>query len=320
MNIFSNSPVPFLITDTNLRILWYNNKLSRLFDISSKIISIGVDKYFFRINKDKELVKNLFSSISSQKTSYFWQGRVKKNGLDRNSVITNMLILPIFQTLKEISKPIAYACIFDNISEEYKQILRITFNSLLEASRLKDNDTGNHIDRVNNYSKILANSLYKDPAFEQVNQEFIEDIGFLAGMHDVGKIGTPDDILNKPGPLDEWEWEIMKEHTINGAFILNTYPNPMAKEIALHHHERWDGTGYPHGWMENMIPLSARIVAIADVYDAFRMKRNYKQGVSHENAKNFIIERAGTHFDSRLIDQFIKIEKEFDTIFKELKD
>jgi putative two-component system response regulator len=231
-----------------------------------------------------------------------------------------MLILPVFKTLGEISPPIAYACIFDNISEEYKQILKITFMSLLEASKLKDNDTGRHIDRVNTYSKVLAVTLYGDPRYEQVNHEFIEDISFLAGMHDVGKIGTPDDILNKPSSLNEWEREIMKEHTKNGAFILSTYPNPMAKEIALYHHEHWDGSGYPYGWMKEMIPLSARIVAVADYYDALRMDRNYKKAVTHEQAVQKMIEEKGKYFDPFLIDRFLLIEGEFEKIFNELKD
>ena len=139
-------------------------------------------------------------------------------------------------------------------------------------------------------------------------------------MHDVGKIGTPDDILNKQGPLEDWEWEIMKEHTINGAYILSTYPNPMAREIALRHHEWWNGAGYPHGLSGDLIPLSARIVTIADVYDALRMERSYKKAFSHEKAKTIIREEKGSHFDPDLIDIFEKIETDFREIFEELND
>ena len=139
-------------------------------------------------------------------------------------------------------------------------------------------------------------------------------------MHDVGKIGTPDDILNKEGPLDEREWLIMKEHTKNGAFILSTYPNPMAKQIALFHHEKWDGTGYPYQLSETMIPLPARIVSIADVYDALRMERSYKKSFSHQEASEIIIKNRGIHFDPALVDLFIENKDSFNSIFDSLVD
>ncbi|MBN2534076.1 MAG: HD domain-containing protein [Spirochaetales bacterium] len=320
MTIFSQSPVPLLILDPDLHIIWANAKFSRLFGTEKDFTGVKLEKIFFNSRKDSEKLTELRHCIKSSKNSYFWQGKVEKKDTGSLSIISNMLILPVFKTLGEISPPIAYACIFDNISEEYKEILKITFMSLLEASKLKDNDTGKHINRVNTYSKVLAVTLYGDPNYEQVNQDFIEDINFLAGMHDVGKIGTPDDILNKPGSLNEWEWEIMKEHTKNGAFILSTYPNPMAKEIALYHHEHWDGSGYPYGWMKEMIPLSARIVAITDYYDSLRMDRTYKKVFTHEQAVQKMIEEKGKHFDPFLIERFLLIEREFEKINNELKD
>lgn len=318
--IFSQSPVPLLIADPDLNIIWANARFAGLFGREKDFVGVKLGKLFFNSRRDSEKLAELRHCIKSSKNSYFWQGKVEKKDVESLSIITNMLILPVFKTLGEISPPIAYACIFDNISEEYKEILKITFMSLLEASKLKDNDTGKHIDRVNTYSKVLAVTLYGDPMYDQVNNDFIEDISFLAAMHDVGKIGTPDDILNKPGPLNEWEWEIMKEHTKNGAFILSTYPNPMAKEIALYHHEHWDGSGYPYGWMKEMIPLSARIVAVTDFYDSLRVNRSYKKAISHEQAVQKITEEKGKHFDPYLIDRFLLIERDFEKIFIELKD
>jgi len=320
MTIFSQSPVPLLITDPDLHIIWANGKFSMLFGTEKNFVGVKLEKLFFNSRKYSSQLSELLHCIKSSRNSYFWQGKVEKKDIDKLSIITNLLVLPIFKTLGEISPPIAYACIFDNISEEYKEILKITFMSLLEASKLKDNDTGKHIDRVNNYSKVLAISLYNNPDYEEVNRDFIDDISFLAGMHDVGKIGTPDDILNKPGPLNDWEWEIMKEHTKNGAFILSTYPNPMAKEIALYHHEHYNGAGYPYGWMKEMIPLSARIVAITDYYDALRMDRSYKKAMSHKEAVEIITKEKGKHFDPFLADRFLFVEQEFETIFNELKD
>jgi putative two-component system response regulator len=139
-------------------------------------------------------------------------------------------------------------------------------------------------------------------------------------MHDVGKVGTPDDILNKEGPLSEWEWTIMQEHTKNGAFILSTYPNPMAKEIALSHHEKWNGAGYPFQLSGDMIPLAARIIAIADVYDALRMKRTYKPSFDHKTTVEKMMADKGSHFDPVLSDIFYSISENFDVIYERNKD
>ena len=139
-------------------------------------------------------------------------------------------------------------------------------------------------------------------------------------MHDVGKIGIPDYVLTKPGKLDEEEKKIMEEHTINGAFILSGLAGQMARDIALFHHEKWDGSGYPYGLKAEEIPIAARVVAVADVYDALRMKRSYKEPFSHEKAKSIVIEGRKTHFDPILVDFFIEIEKKFNEIYQKMSD
>lgn len=320
INIFSASPVPLLILDRNLHIVWLNERFPSLFTIKSDFVGLRFDRYFFNSQTNRHHLDGLLHAISSPRMSYFWQGKIEKKNLDGVSVVLNLIVLPIFRNMEAIREPIAYACILDNISEEYKQILKITFLSLLEASRLKDNDTGNHIRRVNRYSQFIASRLKNNRKYEEVDTGFIEDIGFLASMHDVGKIGTPDDILGKPGKLDDRQWEVMREHTINGAFILATYPNPMAKEIALHHHEKWNGRGYPYGIEGEMIPLSARIVAVCDVYDALRMKRSYKDAIGHEESCELIVAARGEHFDPEIVDLFADNASEFGCMFDEMKD
>ena len=138
---------------------------------------------------------------------------------------------PIFDGEESGNGPVGFGVVLDDITDDQKSLVRGTFSSLLEASKLKDNDTGQHIQRVNEYSKTIAKTVFNDFRFPEVDREFIENIGFLAAMHDVGKIGTPDDILNKQGPLDDREWKIMQEHTINGAYILSTYPNPLQRTL-----------------------------------------------------------------------------------------
>ncbi|MBN1410213.1 MAG: HD domain-containing protein [Spirochaetales bacterium] len=316
---FATSPIPLTIINNSLQILWGNDRFREIFAESENYEGLTLMEFFPRSFK-REWILKMAQDIRTYKCGYSWNGRIEHKRKNQITLVSNLLILPIFRSPLEIKLPSAYACIFDNITEEYRQMLKITFASLLEASLLKDKDTGRHIQRVNLYSKALAETLQGIPSYNEVDIEFIENVGFLAAMHDVGKIGIPDDILNKQDKLNKWEMEVMKEHTINGAFILNTYPNIMAKEIALYHHERWDGNGYPYGLRENMIPLSARIVAIADVYDALRMKRSYKEPFPHETAKNILIDYRESYFEPFLIDRFLDLESQFIKIFDNLGD
>ena len=210
--------------------------------------------------------------------------------------------------------------IIEDITAQQIETYKLMLNGLLQASMLKDNDTGNHAQRLNFYCQEFAEYLFGLNLYPQITPDFIDNISFLAAIHDIGKIGTPDYILQKQSKLTGIEWEVMKEHTINGALIVSSYPIPMAKEITLSHHEQWDGSGYPFKLEGDMIPLSARIVAIADVYDALRMKRSYKSERSHDEAVQYIFENAGKHFDPLLVTHFKKIHHAFDRIWQTLKD
>ncbi|HOJ98653.1 MAG TPA: HD domain-containing protein [Termitinemataceae bacterium] len=316
MRSFINSMFPVLLVDKELRILFTNRACANLFTNYCTLVG----NYFTDIFGKAlgiEAMKEMLIHIRTGKQGYSWKGFVKTKRRDAGSLETKLYLFPALLNKEE---PEQFIILFDDVTEENKKILQSIYASLLEASKLKDNDTGKHIIRVNYYSSRLARELYNKPGYEEVDRDFIEDIGFLASMHDVGKIGTPDDILNKEGPLEEWEWTIMKEHTKNGTFILSTYPNPMARDIALNHHERWDGTGYPFQLEGTMIPLAARIVTIADVYDALRMKRTYKPAYDHLTAVKKMAEWRGKHFDPYLFDVFYGMHEEFNRIFEENKD
>ena len=307
---------PGMLLDPGLTIIWVNPAFQDRFGGHSLLEAQNLC-LFFSESLDEQGRAELFHRLNSPETGYCWYGRLEKRIKDQLSVVANLVVLPLFCAEQ---RPAAYQGVFSDISEEYRQMLKTTYQSLLEAARLKDNDTGNHIERVNRYSRTLAESLLEDAEYPEVDVEFVEDIGFLAAMHDVGKIGTPDDILNKAGKLEPWEWEIMKEHTINGAYIMANHPNPMARDIALRHHERWDGSGYPHGVEGTLIPLSARIVAIADVYDALRMSRAYKDPLTHERARASILELKGRQFEPSLADRFEALEGSFREIFESLRE
>jgi HD-GYP domain-containing protein (c-di-GMP phosphodiesterase class II) len=307
--------MPLALLDDKLQFIFRNEafeSILRKFDYPNRSQFTAL----FYSNLGQEEINHLYYSLRSPEKRFCWKGRISHKLKHISTELTNVFIYPYFMEAVSSVKPVVYTVFFDDITEENLRMLRSMFNSLLEASKLKDNDTGDHIPRVNMYSRLLASKLYNDPRFPEVDQDFIDNIGFLAAMHDIGKIGTPDDILNKNGPLTPWEWNIMREHTINGAYFLSAYPNTMARQIAIAHHEMWDGNGYPYKLQGEMIPLAARIVSIADVYDALRMKRSYKPAYSHAVAVAKIREWSGSHFDPRLIECFLRVSTEFGSIFE----
>jgi putative two-component system response regulator len=316
---YRNSYIPIATLDSRLKIVSYNESFFQQIIRGAEVSGFSLFQILDPFENAKQTIE-IHKSLKSELTGFSWRGRVKVSHKDFLTIEANALISPVFPSGESLRGPMGYLCIFDDVTEENRNLLHKTFLSLLEASKLKDNDTGFHIKRVGEYSRILAKHLFSLQTYPEVDAQFIEDITFLAPMHDVGKIGTPDEILHKKGPLTEWEWEIMREHTINGGFILGSYPSPMANQIPLFHHERWDGSGYPYQFSENMIPLAARIVALADVYDALRMSRSYKEGFSHEKAASIIEQGAGKHFDPFLVKQFFILENRFEDTFNMLAD
>lgn len=200
---------------------------------------------------------------------------------------------------------------------ELQQNYLETIFAMTRAAEHKDEDTGAHVKRISYYSRELAGMLGMDKAF-------IDMIFFASPMHDVGKIGTPDHILLKPGGFTPDEWEIMKKHAAMGAEILGNSKSPyltMGAEIALNHHERWDGGGYPGGKQGEAIPLSARIMNICDIYDALRSKRPYKTAFDHPTAVRIITQGDGRtrpeHFDPVVFAAFEQNHQMFCNIFDE---
>ena len=202
----------------------------------------------------------------------------------------------------------------------------IVIFSMANLAEERDPETGNHLHRIRRYSKIIAETMLQaDNPPEEITPFFIDNIVLTSPLHDIGKIGIPDFVLLKPGRLDDREFEIMKTHATIGYQALNKallkYPGTeylgMSAEIAESHHEKFDGSGYPHGKKGTEIPLSARIVALADVYDALVNKRIYKSAFPHEVSKSMIIGDKGRHFDPIVVDAFEKCEPSIYHIMKE---
>ncbi|WP_395502769.1 HD domain-containing phosphohydrolase [Ectopseudomonas mendocina] len=199
------------------------------------------------------------------------------------------------------------------LSQSYSALVR----TLCRASAYRDSETGNHIVRIGESAALIARAY-------GMSSEWVELIRQAAPMHDVGKIGIADQILLKPGALSDEERRLMQEHPRIGYSILADQHaselTAMAAEIALTHHEKWDGSGYPNGLSGHQIPLSGRIVAICDVYDALRMPRPYKAAWPVEKAQAFIREQAGKHFDPELVTLVESLYEQIETLQHELSD
>jgi len=205
---------------------------------------------------------------------------------------------------KPVSPPVVRARVRTHLSLVRMEELRATRLEIVQrlglASEYKDNETGLHVIRMSHFSRILGIAA-------GMNENEADDLLHAAPMHDVGKIGIPDRILQKPGPLDPDEWKVMQSHVTIGAEIIGEHAGGMlalARQIALTHHEKYDGSGYPNGLAGEDIPLVGRIVAIADVFDALTSIRPYKKAWTEEEAVNFLREQKGRHFDPQLVDLF----------------
>jgi putative two-component system response regulator len=215
-------------------------------------------------------------------------------------------------------------------TREIVAIQDVTVRAMALLAETRDNETGNHIRRTQHYVKALALALREHPRFsDELTPANIELLFKSAPLHDIGKVGIPDRILLKPGMLDHEEFEIMKTHTTLGRnAILNAEIEQgtempflrFAKEITQSHQDKWDGSGYPEGLIGELIPVSARLMAVADVYDALISKRAYKPAFTHDKATDIIRKGAGSHFDPDVVGAFLGIAEQFRTIAQRYMD
>lgn len=214
-------------------------------------------------------------------------------------------------------------------TEELSMTRDASILGLASLAETRDNETGGHILRTQNYVRALAVYLGQKPKYaEHLDTETIDLLYKSSPLHDVGKVGIPDSILLKPGKLTDEEFDVMKQHPQIGADALAVAERQLgsnsfltiAREISLTHHEKWDGSGYPNRLKGEQIPLSGRLMALADVYDALISKRVYKPAFPHEKAKAIIVEGRGNHFDPEVVDAFLALEQDFVRIADEFCD
>lgn len=214
--------------------------------------------------------------------------------------------------------------------EALAAIQDVTILTMASLAETRDNDTGNHIRRTQHYVRLLARHLQTHPRFSDFLSDSTIDLLFKsAPLHDIGKVGIPDRILLKPGRLTPEEFEIMKTHCQLGRDAIEHAEEQLgvqvsflhyAKEIAYSHQEKWDGSGYPEGLAGEAIPVSARLMAVADVYDALISRRVYKQGIPHADAAATICQGRGSHFDPDVVDAFVALSDEFLAIAQRYAD
>ena len=243
--------------------------------------------------------------------------------------VKNHLILQASRNLLARQNEILEERVLERTSQlsELQDVAMVAMGALAES---RDPETGNHIRRTQRYVKILATEVAKHDKYKAVlTPDIITSLYKSAPLHDIGKVGIEDSILLKPGKLTDEEFEIMKKHTTFGRDAIaaaetsiDTADNFLifAKEIAYSHQEKWDGSGYPEGLAGEDIPLSARLMAVADVYDALISKRVYKPAFSHEKAVSIITEGRGSHFEALLVDCFLMIADDFKQVAKDFTD
>jgi PAS domain S-box-containing protein len=213
-----------------------------------------------------------------------------------------------------------------DLLESYRKVHEARTATILGLAKLaeyRDEGTGTHLERIREYARIIAQELAMNPKFSgRIDQQYIDDIYQSSILHDIGKVGTPDALLLKPGELTKEEFDIIKRHTLMGGNAIKAIESQiegksflaMGREIAFDHHEKWDGSGYPRGLKGEGIPLSARIIALADVYDALTTKRFYKEAYSHDKAKKMIIGLKGKHFDPEVVNAFLAVQDKFNRV------
>ncbi|MGZ3581020.1 MAG: HD domain-containing phosphohydrolase, partial [Syntrophales bacterium] len=327
--LHSSSAVSIILTDFDQNILFWNKGAENIFGYTAEeMIGSKITRLYRDDGITSETVERLRQQILQNGGTL--RAQVKQLAKDGRELIISLAIsamtdaegtvrgiLGIGQDVTEEAR------LHEELLKSYKRIQRIQRSSifaLAKLAELRDDETGQHLKRMQAYCRTLSSRLCLFTKYSEVmTEQFIDDLIQSSLLHDIGKVWLPDSILFKPAKFSSEEYDTMKRHCTYGAQALEEAADEteqdsflaMGKDIAHYHHERWDGTGYPMGLRGEEIPLSARVVAITDVYDALTTQRRYKRAYTHEEACSLIIENKGLQFDPDLVDAFIEVQDEF---------
>ena len=305
-----------------------NNSMCKIMARTEKEI-IGTNITSHLDKKDINGFKTVFNKIKNNENQYNTiECELKIKGGGRKFIEMSASVMTDFNLpegrvrgiVRDITeKKMLEKNLFESL-EDVKEARAGIILGLAKLAEYRDTDTGRHLERIREYSKAIAMEMSNLPQYsDYITSQYIEDIYQSSILHDIGKVGVPDAILLKKGKLTDEEYEQIKIHTILGGRTLSDITRrfkdqtflTIAKEIAFYHHEKWNGNGYPNQLKGERIPLSARIIAIADVYDALTSKRCYKEKLSHTKAKKIIINEKGELFDPDVVDAFLACENKF---------
>lgn len=323
--------LPFFASDSNGNVFLANKaflEISQLKSIADINTKGGLDKI---LHQDKsEQGKNHYLLNQNQEEHpvllYSLQEQDKNYGI----LFDNS---EMYQAQKEMQQSIEIQellndqLISSTLSMEKAQTVSV--KTLARLAEYRDRETGYHLQRISDYTEVLVQELYKDQPYSyEITRQYVKDTPLSSMLHDIGKVAVSDVILLKEGPLSETEWDIMKSHTVWGWQLLSDADQEMgfqsflslAQMIVHYHHEKWDGSGYPSGLQGEEIPLSARIVSLADFYDAVTSIRPYKGAWTHQESIDEIKKQRGKHFDPIIVDTFMRMEKRFHEIRNSYQD
>lgn len=260
-----------------------------------------------------------YAPLSDKNANYMLAAVTDTSQIKQNLLYSTTITLVVFSIFFILLLLLIY---FRNL--QISQLIntqKATVVCLANLAEFKDNETADHLERTRHYGTLLAAQLRRLPRYKNmISKDYMDNIGFASVLHDIGKVGIPDEILKKPGKLTPDEFEIIKQHTVFAKAILKELVDKhkindifftLSYNIAAYHHEKWDGSGYPHGISGEAIPLEARIFAICDVYDALRSERVYKDAFPHSKAMEIINSGCGTHFDPNLVEEFNRCAEQF---------
>lgn len=325
----SSTLVSVVLTDLDQNVLFWNTGAENIFGYTAEeMVGSKVTKLYPPDALTRETVEELRDLVKRKSGTV--QGKMKQVAKDGRMLTVSLAISPMLGQFGELQGILGVGLDVTEEARQHEEILRllrqvkktqeVAIFTLAKLSESRDEETGLHLARIQKYCKLLCQGLSSGGAYRDlVTPELTEDLYQSCVLHDIGKVAIPDEVLKSCGQFSPEEREIMKRHPLVGGRALEEAVKMLGQksflttgmEVAYFHHERWDGTGYPFGLRGEKIPLAARIVAIADVYDALTTKRRYKPAFSHAQARDIITQEKGKQFDPVLVEAFLELESDF---------